>query len=348
MKKYLQLFIGLAIACGAVWYTLRNVSATELMQSLKQVHYGYLAATLPFILGSYVGRAYRWQALLGPIKAIPVKNIYSPLMIGFMGNILPARFGEFLRAILISRQQDFSFSAAFATIVVERLFDLIMVLLLFAVVMVFYADAFNNIAWSGISVQSMAYKFGWMAFAFIIGLAVFIYMLVVYKDTAMRIAQWCVRILPHRFAEKILHLLGTFSEGLQVAKNPAALLKITFHTLWTWALIVLSYYPFFLAYDLQNSSMQALLITTLMVCIFITLLPTPAFLGSFQAGIMVALHEILHEPEITVASLGMVSWALNFSVILIMGVYCLLHDHLSVGNLLKAEAEAEHILKKED
>ena len=60
-----------------------------------------------------------------------VSGLYSPMMVGFMGNFLPARAAEILRPYLLSKKYDITFSAAFASIVMERLFDLIMLLLIF-------------------------------------------------------------------------------------------------------------------------------------------------------------------------------------------------------------------------
>ena len=85
MKKVRQLLIGLIIAIGTLYYTLQNVSYKELETSLINAELIYILPGLVLIVLSYVTRAYRWQILLRPFKKIPVKEIYSPLMIGFMG-----------------------------------------------------------------------------------------------------------------------------------------------------------------------------------------------------------------------------------------------------------------------
>jgi len=95
--------IGLAITAGALYYTLRNISLDELIVSFKEAELVYILPAFAIILLTYVVRAYRWQILLRPFKQIPINEIYAPLMIGFMGNILPARAGEFLRAYLVGK-----------------------------------------------------------------------------------------------------------------------------------------------------------------------------------------------------------------------------------------------------
>ncbi len=66
--------MGLAIALAALYYTLRNVSFEELVNSLKNAELVFIFPGLVIIILSYVTRAYRWQILLRPFKPIPVKK----------------------------------------------------------------------------------------------------------------------------------------------------------------------------------------------------------------------------------------------------------------------------------
>jgi hypothetical protein len=119
-----------------------------------------------------------------------------------------------------------------------------------------------------------------------------------------------------------------------------ALALIGVATAGVWALIVLQYYPLYWAYGLQDKSATSLILLTVMVCILITVLPTPAFLGSFNAGVLIALHEIMGEAEVATVSFGFVAWSVNFAVIVLGGVYFILHDHISVRKLVEIEEDA--------
>ena len=138
MKKVRESLIGFFIAIAALYYTLLNVSLEELITSFKEADLVYILPGLVIICLSYVTRAYRWQVLLRPFKQIPVKEIYSPLMIGFMGSILPARAGEFIRAYVVGKKHNITFSGAFSTIIVERLFDLVCLMGLFVFFIAFF------------------------------------------------------------------------------------------------------------------------------------------------------------------------------------------------------------------
>ena len=341
MKKARQLLIGLAIAFGALYYTLRNVSLDELIASFKEVEMVYILPAFVLILLTYVIRAYRWQVLLRPFKQIPVNDIYAPLMIGFMGNILPARAGEFLRAYLVGKKHGITFAGSFSTIIVERLFDLVCMLILFVWVFVVNVDMFDpQLTFSGVSVQTMLTGFGRFSGILVIGLLCFMFFLAYKEEQVKSCIGWLVKPLPDKWKDRILFMVGEFVLGSKIIKDPGALVQIIFLSVVLWALFAATYYPFYFAFDLQNKSLDSVLLLTVMVCVLITILPTPGFLGSFNAGVLIALHESMGEAEGTAVSFGMVAWAASFIVLIGGGLFFIFKDHMSMQSLMKAEEEA--------
>lgn len=341
MKKSGQLIIGLIVAFAAVYYTMRNVSVSELMDSFRHVNYIWLLPTFVLMCLTYVARAIRWRMLLLPVKEVKTFELFSPLMVGFMASVLPARAGELVRAYLLGKKFELSFASSLATIVVERLFDMILLLFLFSWILVFHGEIFDsNIAWSGISIRDLAFQFGIFSLALVLVLIAFIYLLTFHNEKAMALMHWLVRPFPEKWQFKLIQMTETFRQGLGVFRNLRALVFIAVATVGVWALIVLQYYPLYWAYSLQDKSVTSLILLTVMVCILITVLPTPAFLGSFNAGVLIALHEIMGEAEVAAVSFGFVAWGVNFAVIVLGGVYFILHDHISVRKLVDIEEEA--------
>ncbi|NIQ02143.1 MAG: flippase-like domain-containing protein [Nitrospinaceae bacterium] len=340
MKKSGQLIIGLILAFLAIYYTMRNVSVAEVLDSFRRVHYVYLIPTFLLMCLTYVARAVRWRALLLPVRRVETWDLFSPLMVGFMAGILPARAGELVRAYLLGKKFQLSFAGSLATIVVERLFDLVLLLLLFVWILIFHGDIFEgNISWAGISLRDLAFQFGLFSLAVVMGLVVFIFALTFHNEKAMKLVHWLVRPFPEKWQYKLIQMTETFSQGLLVFRNVRALAFIGLATAGVWALIVLQYYPLYWAYGLQDKSAASLILLTVMICILITVLPTPAFLGSFNAGVLIALHEVMQEAEVAAVSFGFVAWGVNFAVIIIGGVYFILHDHISVRKLVEIEEE---------
>src|SRR5687767_143851 len=93
-------------------------------QELRQSSPMPIVGAVVFLFVSYWIRAYRWRYLLAPIKDIPVGPLFRSTLIGFMGNyLLPFRAGEIMRAVSIGQTQQISKSAALGSIVLERVFD---------------------------------------------------------------------------------------------------------------------------------------------------------------------------------------------------------------------------------
>lgn len=333
--------IGLIVAALAVAYTMRNVSVDELLQSFRHVELKYLALSTLLMAATYAARTLRWQTLVNPIKPVKAWPLVSPLMVGFMAAVLPARAGEFVRAYLLGKSQNIPFASSFATIVVERLFDLLALLFLLAWLLTFHADMLaSSVQWNGISVETLAFRFGVLAMGLVAGLLVFFYLLAFKRDLAMRVVGFFLRPLPENWREKFEHLIHSFGDGLGVIRSRGALVQLTLTSALVWGLIMLAYYPLYLAYDLKNISAGSIVLLTLMICILITLLPTPAFLGSFQAGVLIALHEIMGEPEVAAVSFGFVAWGLNMIVVLVGGLYFILHDHISIRKIAEMDPDA--------
>ena len=82
-------------------------------------------------------------------------------------------------------------------------------------------------------------------------------------------------------------------------------------------------------------------ILLVMVCIFIAAFPTPGYVGSFHLGVSVALHHIIGENEVVALSFGMVLWALNSSVVVLIGFYYILTENLSSSELKNIKKKSE-------
>ncbi len=342
MKRYQQLIFGLAIALVALYYTLRNVSFSEVIYSFKEMDHIYLLPAIVILLLSYIFRAYRWKVLLETSLKVNVHELYSPLMVGFLGNFLPARAAEILRPYLLSRKSDITFSAAFASIIMERLFDMIM--LIFIVIWVFWFESSvfaSDLKFSGFSVQEMAIQFGQFCALAVVALIAFIYFLLNYKEMVMKLVCWFTSFMNKKWKNKIKLFVDEFAMSCEVVKNFTALAKISVSSALVWVANIFYLYPLYYAFDLQYKTIPSLLILTVMVAICITVVPTPGFLGSYNAGVFIALYEIMGESEAKSVSFGMVGWILSAGVILIGGLYFIFHDHMSLKNLVNVKTEQD-------
>src|SRR4051812_49922516 len=100
--------------------------------AFRTANHLYLAGVVAITVVTYFLRAWRWGNLLAPLARVPLRDLFPATAVGFMTALLVPRAGEVVRPYLISRRYPIRTSAGFASIILERLLDLITVLTLFA------------------------------------------------------------------------------------------------------------------------------------------------------------------------------------------------------------------------
>src|SRR5262245_8813780 len=204
MKKW-QFWVGVFISIVFIWLALRGLKLNEFWSAVQQANYWWLIPGIGvYFIGVWV-RAWRWHYLLKPIKEIPTKTMFPITTIGYMGNnIYPARAGEVLRAVILKRKEGVPVSASLATIIVERLFDGVVMLAFVCVNLSELAKLTNASGFVG-NIQQVA----------IIGTGIFIGALVIFLLAAMfpqvtaKIGLWFIeRLLPQRFHQRIIRMMN--------------------------------------------------------------------------------------------------------------------------------------------
>ncbi|MGH9592919.1 MAG: lysylphosphatidylglycerol synthase transmembrane domain-containing protein, partial [Bryobacteraceae bacterium] len=138
-KHHLGAVSGVAVltaALGYVYFRWRDsgFAWTKFIAALRGVSWNWLLLALVLILATYVGRAMRWEIMLRPLtKGVQLWPLVVATCIGFTAVMLFGRAGEPVRPFLISRRQGVSFSSQIAAWVVERMLDLLMVLVIFGI-----------------------------------------------------------------------------------------------------------------------------------------------------------------------------------------------------------------------
>lgn len=335
-KKRLHLVAGIFIIVFSLHYAFKDVSAAEIIKALNSIQYIYLLPAVLMVAVSFSLRALRWRYLIASFKKVKTANLYSPLMIGLMGNMLPARAGEFIRAYLLSKKECISYSASFATIFIEKLFDLFFVLLLLAWVLFFESAIFRHGdtgATSGIT--EYIFKFGWISLGLCILIMLFSIFLQYRNQQAIELVRFFTKPLPLKWGEKIINAVNSFSGGLMILRDKRGFMSVVLLSFLICAVIILTFYFLYLAFDLDTKLpvLSSLILLCLVVDIFVALFPTPGFLGSFHAACVAALHEVFHISKAVALSYGIVAWFVLIGFTVVVGVFFALKEHISIGTL---------------
>ena len=128
------MLIGVVVSALFLWLAARNVEWPRLLDELKHVRIVPFVAGFALALLSLIGMAYRWHLLLGQTARVSVADTFDFTTIGFIsGLIMPQRLGDIVKVVLLARRGGGNRTSVLGTVVIERLTDVIMLLLLAAV-----------------------------------------------------------------------------------------------------------------------------------------------------------------------------------------------------------------------
>jgi uncharacterized protein (TIRG00374 family) len=322
--------LGAAVGAFFLWLALRNVSFGEIAATLRDASLPAFGLFVLMHIGSLGLRAVRWHLLVRPLAEIPVRRFLPPLSIGFMVNfLLPGRAGEVVRVWLLGRREEVSVSAAFATVVVERLFDGLAVICFLAPAPFLLAGGdptlMARVRWAALLLPA----------AYVAILAT-LYLLGHHREALAAFLARHPLVQGRPLLARGVHLVERFCAGLGVLRSWRSLVgTVAFSLLiWGWgglsnALMMRSlglelpaYAPFFLLV------MQAVGV----------LIPTPGFVGPFQYAHVVALG-VYGVPQAAALSLALLIHAGLFVAVLAPGFWFAAREHLGLRELTRATRE---------
>lgn len=284
MKRW-QFWLGVAISLIFIYFVVRKLEWGTFWQAIKTANYWWLIPGVIVYFVAVWARAWRWHYLLKPIKSIKTSVMFPITCIGYMGNnIYPARAGEVLRAVVLKRREGVPISASLATIIVERIFDGV-VMLAFVFVnltqLAKLADVSVPVGKRQITIQDLAV---WGSVAFIGALVIFLLAAMFPKITA-RIGQWFIdRLLPVRIREKTSGILHKFLDGLESLRSPLNVLMVFVTSVLIWLLETVKYWFVLHAFGLQGDvSFFTLMLMNGVVNLATTIPAAPGYLGTFDA-----------------------------------------------------------------
>ena len=331
MKKW-QFWLGVLISIVFIWLALRGLRLEEFWNSVKQANYFWLVPGIAvYFVGVWV-RAWRWHYLLGPIKKIPTTTMFPITTIGYMGNnIYPARAGEVLRAVILKRKEGVSVSASLATIIVERIFDGVVML---AFVFVNLPELAKMTDTSGMvgSIRQVA----------VIGTGVFLSALIIFllaamfPQLAMKVGLWFIyHFVPKQFQERVIKLSNKFLDGLASLRSPFNALMVFFTSVIIWLLETGKYWLVMHAFNF-NVSFFALMLMNGIVNLATTIPSAPGYIGTFDAPGIAVLTAYGVDHSIATGYTLVLHVALWLPITL-LGAYFLAHEGVHWSDSLRAE-----------
>jgi hypothetical protein len=252
-------------------------------------------------------------------------------MIGYLVNNFIPRGGEIARPYAIGKLENISVSSALATVIVERVIDILTLLLLtISVLLLYHTELIKNFPWLNIAtIIAIIISFAGIIFIAFLSLKTEKIILFIHKFT---------QFLPKKLSKKIESLLRSFLEGLLIMKDPKNYIFIVISTLILWFLYSLQWFiPFYSFGIVENYSLNfgsaVILCTILAIGIMI---PVPGNTGTFHAFCIQALTGLFFVSSSTAAAYATTTHAVGLIGITIVGLYFFIKDNMKLSSITKS------------
>jgi glycosyltransferase 2 family protein len=324
LKRW-QLWLGLLVSALFLWLALRGLKLEEVWEGMRGANYWWLIPSVATYFVAVWARTWRWDYMLRPLKHIPMRRLFPVVVIGYMGNnVYPFRAGEVLRSYVLRRREDIPMSASLATVIVERVFDgLVMLIFVFAALPL--APLPSESLRLTVIVASVAF-FGAMV-VFFAAAAV--------PERTIYLAKWFSdRLLPERLQRPFMDITIRFLSGLESLRSFRNVMMIFLTSIVIWLLETVKYWFVMHAFPFEVSFF-ALMLMNGVVNLATTLPSAPGYVGTFDAPGIAVLTLYRVEQAVATAYTLVLHAALWLPVTL-LGAYYMIQEGMSWSDFGRA------------
>ena len=288
----------LAIFFG--WLTFSKLPISKIIPYFKSANYFYICLGVLFGVLSHLSRAYRWQFMLKPLGySVRIENSIMAVFIGYLANFGVPRSGEVLRAAVIKNYEDIPFEKGFGTIVTERIFDLVIILLICVFTLFFQFDFIYSLLLEKFNPTKII-----LAFSFLIIVFIFFF--------------FYIKKSKNKFAIKIKDFVNGLLEGITSVFKMKNKWAFIFHTLFIWFMYIMMFYvTSFSVSELNNASFASIIVA--FIAASFTIAATNGGIFFYPAAVLSALSlfGLAEEPSY---AFGWIIWTSQTLMIIFIGI----------------------------
>jgi hypothetical protein len=327
MRLRLRTVLVLLLTFGLLAYFLRDADMREVWAEARRADPGDLVLALVATLAAYVLRALRWQYLLAPIGPTHFTTAFRTTVIGFAASaLLPARAGEVIRPYLLARREGLSATAVFATIILERLLDLLTVLLLFAAFV--FLGAAGVVAEDPAELTRVKVGGATAAGGALAALAV-LFALAGHPERLEMLTLKIEKFLPAALARASARFVKTFAQGLAVMRQPRRLIASLALSAPLWVSIAAGIWLTSRAFHITFPFSASFLVMTMLVVG--VAVPTPGAIGGFHAFFQLAVESFFAAPHDRAVGAAIVLHAISVVPVTILGLLYMVSEGMTLA-----------------
>ncbi|HMP72610.1 MAG TPA: lysylphosphatidylglycerol synthase transmembrane domain-containing protein [Kiritimatiellia bacterium] len=280
-KRWVGLILSIGVSVAILAYLAAHLDWKEVAAHFRHINPWYIFPAIALLLVMGWMRALRWRLLLPNDQPLSTLRLFEATMVGFFASfVLPLRAGEVIRPLILSRWQPVSFSTALASILTERLADAICLLTFLLICLAKFesvppiimtgAQALGVLTLGLVAMVAFSYAFPGKVEAFL-----------------HRIVLWLAGHRAPRLAERLNHMIVDYFIGLRSIRSFGALFMVVFWSFTMWFLVAVWFHIVLLAFGHQPSLWVGMVLNVF-VALAVAAPSAPGFLGTFQAGCLIA------------------------------------------------------------
>ncbi len=278
-SNWFRILISLLISIIFLYISFKGINLASFIDSMKKVSWWLFALSLVPTFLAYWFRLFRWRIMLKPIGQFKKTSLAGPLMIGFMGNnILPARIGEFLRAYALSKKASISGVGALATIVLERIFDgiILVAMLIWSILHYPFPNYIKNGTWIMLGSYML--------------LLIFLYFLQRYPHKTAEKTLKLFFFLPETFRIKVQHIIEKFIQGFSILEDWREIVLILVYSILVWFASALIHNSLLFACGMTDIPFLASIVILSITAVGVMIPAAPGYIGTAQYFTILALQ----------------------------------------------------------
>ncbi|MBN1550888.1 flippase-like domain-containing protein [bacterium] len=306
-----------------------GIKFPRLQRAFKSIQYFWLLPSLLLTLVALWVRSYRWKLFFPNRQNIRMKSLWISVCIGYMANnVLPARMGEVVRAWILGRKENRRTTEAFATIVMERVFDILSILMLF-VMFIYYYSARSDITlpdWLKDGAITLA-AISLIALAFLL-------LLKFQTEFSMNILKKLLKPFPVKLTDPLMRMVRSSIEGLEIISSGYASFAAFLLSMAIWIILAFVYYFLFFCVGIEGASLMDSMFLIVGLAFAVSIPSAPGFFGTFHfVGKQILLIVGLKG---NIVAYVLLAHAMAFIPVVILGFFYLNQEKISFRDLVKS------------
>ena len=328
--------IGLFIGAIVVYWIFRGTDWRAIISTVHNADIDQILVGFVFMICSQISRSIRWYIIVR--KSFPTKFgiVYTSAQLGMLFNFLiPARLGELIRAYLLAKGSRISAAQCLGTIMIDKIFDLIMVLLALIFLSLFILShgelripAFLTGTQSPVVISNAVVNYVIVLIWVVLTVTITLMALACAKAPALNIfLNRVLSFIPDSWRKKLLNTVERIVNGLRILNSKKSLIITFFWSLLVWVFSYLAIY--FMISALLGSSLMASFIVLVLVAVFIAIPIVPGVFGQYHLAVIIGL--LFFYPDMPKEELRAIALIIHFFTLFTV-------VSLGVGALLRSRS----------